>query len=68
MFLFVPDEPATDLRACVRCGAMAESPAGGLPAGWSLATENRRVEYLCVDCARSNIRAIEAKLPEEWWE
>ena len=28
----------------------------------------RRVEYLCVECARTNIRAIEGKLPEEYWE
>jgi hypothetical protein len=28
----------------------------------------RRLEYLCVDCAHANIRAIEGKLPEEYWE
>jgi hypothetical protein len=30
--------------------------------------ENRRTEFLCIDCARANIRAIEGKLPEEYWE
>jgi len=27
-----------------------------------------RVEFLCPACARANIRAIEGKLPEEYWE
>jgi hypothetical protein len=30
--------------------------------------DRKRVEYLCIDCARANIRAIEGKLPEEYWE
>jgi hypothetical protein len=54
-------------RNCSRCGA----PAGGeaeLPAGWSLVTDERGVSLLCLDCTRANVRSIEAKLPEEWWE
>ena len=39
-----------------------------LPAGWSLASSRRGLDRLCADCTRSNIRAIEAKLPEEYWE
>ena len=51
---------------CRVCGAVAED--GALPPGWSLVTDGRGVGYLCVDCTRANIRSIEAKLPEEWWE
>jgi hypothetical protein len=55
-------------RACSRCGTVAEAPEDGLPEGWSFAVENGRMLYECADCVRTNIRAIEAKLPEEWWE
>jgi hypothetical protein len=37
-------------------------------AAWTCTVENGRITWLCVDCARLNIRAIEAKLPEEYWE
>jgi hypothetical protein len=30
--------------------------------------EAGRTVFLCVDCSRVNIRAIEGKLPEEYWE
>jgi hypothetical protein len=39
-----------------------------VPDGWSFAVEGKRVVYQCADCVRRNIRAIEGKLPEEWWE
>jgi hypothetical protein len=38
------------------------------PAGWSFATGPRGLEWLCLECTRTNVRSIEAKLPEEWWE
>jgi hypothetical protein len=47
---------------------MVETSDGGLPEGWSIVTENRRVEYQCSACVRANIRSIEGKLPEEYWE
>jgi DNA-directed RNA polymerase subunit RPC12/RpoP len=50
---------------CARCGASSESEQFD---GWSLVTDERGVRYLCADCTRSNVRSIEAKLPEEWWE
>jgi hypothetical protein len=59
---------ATEVHVCARCGAMAEAPADGLPHGWSLATSDRGLDRLCPECTRTNIRSIEAKLPEEWWE
>ena len=55
-------------RACARCGAAAPGPADGLPTGWSLATERRGVLLLCATCTRANLRAIEGKLAEEWWD
>ncbi len=40
-----------------------------MPHGWSFAVEDHgRLTYQCPDCVRANIRAIEGKLPEEWWE
>jgi len=56
---------------CRFCGAMvenAEGDEGMLPPGWSLVTDERGMGYLCLDCTRTNIRSIEAKLPDEWWE
>ena len=53
---------------CSRCGAPAEGEEGSLPPGWSLVTDERGVGLLCLECTRANVRSIEAKLPEEWWE
>ena len=39
-----------------------------MPPGWSFAVENGRMTYTCPDCTRANIRSIEGKLPEEYWE
>ena len=62
------------MKACGRCGAIAESEAGSatpddavLPPGWSFETNERGVVWLCATCTRENVRSIEAKLPEEWW-
>lgn len=55
-------------RTCSRCGQIETCPEGGLPPGWSVSMEGRRVEYLCPSCARANIRAIEGRLTEEYWE
>jgi hypothetical protein len=52
---------------CSHCGTTADSD-DDLPTGWSLATSDRGLERVCRDCTRSNIRSIEAKLPEEYWE
>jgi hypothetical protein len=64
------DDPADGVvvRTCSYCGTQASAPADGLPEGWSLVTERKRVEYQCLTCVRSNIRSIEGKLPEEYWE
>ena len=39
-----------------------------MPPGWSMSFGGGRGEFLCSACARTNIRAIEGKLPEEYWE
>lgn len=39
-----------------------------MPEGWSFQVGDRGVEYMCVSCARANLRAIEAKLPQDYWE
>lgn len=58
----MPDEPTVH---CSRCGRAAE---GETPADWSWATGRRGLEPLCPDCTRGNLRAIEGRLSEEWWE
>lgn len=54
-------------RHCARCGTFGDAADGGMPEGWSLDTADQRVQYVCAVCTRANVRAIEAKLPEEWW-
>ncbi|HUS61483.1 MAG TPA: hypothetical protein VMY34_04745 [Acidimicrobiales bacterium] len=55
-------------RTCNQCGTQADAADEGLPEGWSFTVENDRVDYQCSPCIRRNIRAIEGKLPTEWWE
>ena len=56
------------MKYCARCGKVPEGEADDLPPGWSFGTGRRGIEWMCLDCTRTNVRAIEAKLPEEWWE
>lgn len=53
---------------CSRCGCTEDAPDDGLPVGWSLVTDERGIGRVCLRCTRDNLRSIEAKLPEEWWE
>ena len=59
-------------RICSRCGAVPDAPDADhseeLPPGWSFGTGRRGIEWMCLDCTRANVRNIEAKLPEEWWQ
>ena len=61
---------ASVTRSCSRCGIQADGPDDGVPPGWSFGVEagGKRVTYTCPDCTRANIRSIEGKLPEEYWE
>jgi hypothetical protein len=56
-----------EVKACSRCGSSPDGADDELPAGWSLETNARGVQWLCLACTREHVRAIEAKLPEEWW-
>ena len=49
--------------SCAWCGRSAEAP----PLTWTLQTTDRGSEWLCEECTRVNLRAVEAKLPTEWW-
>lgn len=53
---------------CGRCGVQDEAEDEGIPLGWSFNVEDGRMVHLCTACVRANIRAIESKLPQEWWE
>src|SRR4051794_13191225 len=55
------------VNTCSHCGTIADTD-DELPPGWSLVTDERGLGRLCLTCTRTNIRSIEAKLPEEWWE
>ena len=68
--MFPPGYGPAPMVTCRRCGAPPESTSDddALPAGWSLVTDERGVGYVCLACTRANIRSIEAKLPDEWWE
>lgn len=56
-------------RTCSRCGRQEDGPEEGMPVGWSFGVEaSGRITYTCADCARANIRAIEGRLPEEYWD
>ena len=54
--------------ACGRCGKQQEvDDDDGTPPGWTFETDRGRVVRYCAECVRENIRAIEAKLSEEYW-
>ena len=54
-------------KSCSRCGVTTDDEAE-LPPGWSFEHGRRGIEWMCMACTRANVRSIEAKLPEEWWE
>lgn len=55
-------------RTCGHCGTSGTCAEGGLPEGWSFSVEGTKTVYMCTACARANLRAIEAKLPQDYWE
>jgi hypothetical protein len=63
-----PRERTTTSRTCGRCGRREACVSGGAPVGWTISVDAGRTGFLCVRCSRDNIRAIEGKLPEEYWE
>lgn len=50
--------------SCSRCGVAAAEPG----MDWMFESDPRRgTVWVCGSCARENMRAIEAKLDQEWW-
>jgi len=52
-----------DAVSCSWCGRIADEP----PMTWTRQSTARGTEWMCEDCTRTNLRAVEAKLPDEWW-
>jgi len=48
--------------SCAWCGAAVAEP----PVTWTMQTGDRGVEWMCQDCTRANLRALEGRLPAEW--
>jgi len=49
---------------CSLCDRQALGPA---PLGWSSATDRHGTTWTCESCTRQHLRAMEAKLDEEFW-
>ncbi|MFI6285326.1 hypothetical protein ACIBCM_11300 [Streptomyces sp. NPDC051018] len=58
-----PGRPGDERIVCSLCQKVAEGP----PPTWTCSMENGSRRYLCDDCARANIRAIESRLDSSWW-
>lgn len=57
-------EPIMATITCSYCGRIAEEPQ----LTWVLEFDPRRGSiWICRDCARANLRSIEAKLDQEYW-
>lgn len=52
---------------CTRCGrSRADAPPAEALA-WSMQVERGGQTWLCPACARTHVRDIEGKLPDEYW-
>jgi len=52
------------VTSCELCGRTSEQEN---PLGWSTEFVDGRTRRVCEKCTRDNVRAIEAKLEQEWW-
>ncbi|MTD13195.1 hypothetical protein GIS00_04440 [Nakamurella sp. YIM 132087] len=55
----VPEDTVT----CTMCGTVAAAT----PLDWVSERGPRGLTWVCAVCARTHLRAIEAKLDQEWW-
>ncbi len=50
--------------SCGYCGTVVDDP----PVTWIRELDGRRGEiWYCERCSREHLRAIESRLPQEWW-
>lgn len=56
-------EPPT----CKRCGRSRTDAAPAEALAWSMENDGRGQSWLCPACARTHVRDIEGKLPDEYW-
>lgn len=50
---------------CDFCGRRVDGDEP--PLTWATSIERGRVRRYCDECARTNLRSMEAKLDVEWW-
>jgi hypothetical protein len=61
-------EGTGDRKQTVTCAlCRAAAPVDPPPVSWTCSVENGERKYVCEDCARANIRAIEGRLDSSWW-
>jgi hypothetical protein len=61
----VPDDVVP--AVCSRCGTIAPADQPR-PLDWMTEHDARRgLTWICVKCARENVRSIEGKLDTDWW-
>ncbi|MGQ0841444.1 hypothetical protein [Actinokineospora sp.] len=63
------DDPAARITA-VTCSICGCARAGVPPLealSWAVENDERGSRWLCPGCARTHVRAIEGKLPAEYW-
>lgn len=63
------NQPGEAPPTCRGCGATGpDDDAAACVAGWVADRDGRgRPSRLCPACARTHVRAIEARLDDEWW-
>ena len=55
-------------ETCSVCGKVADPAVDGdPPVAWSAEIVDARPSWVCPRCTRDNVRAIEAKLDQNWW-
>jgi hypothetical protein len=59
-----PTQSAGAPVSCALCGTTAPAP----PLTWMYELDRSRgVRWYCQDCSRQHLRAVEAKLDQQWW-